>query len=215
MDDHMGHSAQDYVLDLDNQQRGGREYLKYRIEDLKNLQCLHPPPNPSSSTTWVPPVLGSFKINTDASWNSNSLCCGLAALLRNFIGILHNGLVLTAKANDEEAAESQAILLGLKLAKSLSLSSFSLEADCLSLISALKSPRGSVSWSAISWVRQIKFMAASFSSVNWSWTSREANAAADAAAHLASRLESSLNWVKNPPPSLLHILQSDAVAAPP
>ncbi|KAL6215357.1 hypothetical protein ACLB2K_014788 [Fragaria x ananassa] len=122
--------------------------------------------------------------------------------------------VSVGQAISAEAAEAQALLQGLKLAKSVGLISFSMEADCLSLISALKSPKGSVSWSAASWFQQIQSLAGSFSSINWSWISREANAAADTAAHFASSLECYLNWVHNPPSFLLHVLQSDAVTAP-
>ncbi|XP_024163974.1 uncharacterized protein LOC112170941 [Rosa chinensis] len=165
--------------------------------------------------TWLPPALGSLKINTDATWNSESLCCGLAALLRDSLGTFLNGVVSVGKATSAEAAEAQAVLLGLNLAKTESILSFSLEADCLPLISALKSSLGSVSWSTLSWFQQIKSLADSFSSVNWSWISREANVAADVAAHLAPRLEPVLDWFLNPPPSLHHVLQSDAVAAPP
>ncbi|KAM5569208.1 hypothetical protein ABKV19_016627 [Rosa sericea] len=167
------------------------------------------------ATTWTCPPSGSFKINTDATWNSQSLKCGFAALLRDSTGILRGGQYSDGKATSAEAAEAQAILLGLRLAKLHALDSISMEADCLSLISALKSPKGGVSWSASSWFCQIKHFASSFSSINWFWTSREANRAADYVAHLASRLECPLNWIQNPPPTLYHILQSDAVSAPP
>nr|XP_011462165.1 PREDICTED: uncharacterized protein LOC105350873 [Fragaria vesca subsp. vesca] len=160
---------------------------------------------PSASGNWIPPSVGTLKINTDATWSSDSFSCG---------SLLH-GVVSVGKAISAEAAEAQALLQGLKLAKSVGLISFSMEVDCLSLISALKSPKGSVSWSAASWFQQIKSLAGSFSSINWSWISRETNAAADTAAHFASSLECSLNWVNNPPCFLLHVLQSDAVSAPP
>ncbi|KAL6145207.1 hypothetical protein ACLB2K_055895 [Fragaria x ananassa] len=170
---------------------------------------------PSAFGNWIPPSVGTLKINTDATWSSDSFSYGLAALLRDSSGSLLHGVVFVGKAISAEAAEAQALLQGLKLAKSVGLISFSMEADCLSLISALKSPKGSVSWFPASWFQQIKSLAGSFSSINWSWISREANAAADTAAHFASSLECSLNWVHNPPCFLLHVLQSDAVSAPP
>ncbi|KAL6218671.1 hypothetical protein ACLB2K_011881 [Fragaria x ananassa] len=119
---------------------------------------------PSASGNWIPPTVGTLKINTDATWSSDSFSCGLAALLRDSTGSLLHGVVSVGQAISTEAAEAQALLQGLKLAKSIS---------------------------------------------------REANAAADIAAHFASSLECSLNWVYNPPYFLLHVLQSDAVSAPP
>ncbi|KAL6181304.1 hypothetical protein ACLB2K_047959 [Fragaria x ananassa] len=161
---------------------------------------------PSASGNWIPPSVGTLKINTDATWSSESFSCGLAALLRDSTGSLLHGVVSVGQAISAEAAEAQALLQGLKLAKSVGLISISMEADCFSLISALKSPKGSVSWSAPSWFQQIKSLAGSFSSINWSWINREANTAADIAAHFASCLECSLNWVHNPPCFLLHVL---------
>lgn len=171
--------------------------------------------NVSESSLWCPPLPGHFKINTDASWNSSSLSCGLAAILRNDCGALVNGFSLFGSACSAEAAEAQAVLLGLKLAVASSLSSFSLEADCLSLISALSSPRVAVDWTTFPLLCLIRSQSASFSSINWCWTSREANSAADLVASMASRKKCPVDWVLNPPASLLHVLSSDAVSAPP
>ncbi|KAL6219427.1 hypothetical protein ACLB2K_007186 [Fragaria x ananassa] len=113
--------------------------------------------------------------------NSHSvLVPSASALLGDSTGSLLHGVVYVGQAISAEAAETQALLQGLKLAKS-----------------------------------QIKCLAGSFSSINWSWISREANAAADTVAHFASSLECSLNWVHNPPSFLLYVLQSYAVSAPP
>ncbi|KAL6225677.1 hypothetical protein ACLB2K_004526 [Fragaria x ananassa] len=101
---------------------------------------------PFASGNWIPPSVGTLKINTNATWSSESFGCGLAALLRDSTGSLLHGVVSVGQAISAEAAEAQALLQGLKLAKSVGLISFSMEADYFSLISALKSPKGSVSW---------------------------------------------------------------------
>ncbi|KAL6133180.1 hypothetical protein ACLB2K_065417 [Fragaria x ananassa] len=179
------------------------------ITKSSSLDC------PTAPPYWIPPHTPGFKINTDATRNRETFSCGLAALLRDSSSSLKNGLVSVGQPLSAESTEAQVVLLCLKLAKSHSLLTFSLKADCLPPLSALKSSEGLVSWSVFSWLQKIKTMVDSFSLVNWSWISREANTVVDCAAHLASRLECSMNWIHNPPTTLLHVLQSNAVAAPP
>lgn len=60
----------------------------------------------SKASLWCPPLPGHFKINTDASWNSSSLSCGLDAILRNNCGVLLNSFSLLGSACSTEAAEA-------------------------------------------------------------------------------------------------------------
>ncbi|XP_024196178.1 uncharacterized protein LOC112199381 [Rosa chinensis] len=140
-----------------------------------------------ASQPWVPPPVGSVKINTDAAWDSSSLFCGLAAIARDSSGKVIGGSDKSTFASSSLAAEAQAIALGLKLATSLSLSSFQLESDSLVLISALLNPLSTVDWSASHIIAQIRVRSGLFHRVNWLWSSRVANAAADLVAVLAKR----------------------------
>ncbi|PRQ55298.1 putative ribonuclease H-like domain-containing protein [Rosa chinensis] len=97
---------------------------------------IHRPRNSEDSTHWFPPPIHSWKINTDAAWDSSTLSCGLSALLRDSTGTLVKGLSQLNSASSSLAAEAMAIDLGLSLASSIPLSSFQLESDSLVLISA-------------------------------------------------------------------------------
>ncbi|XP_062014406.1 uncharacterized protein LOC133730919 [Rosa rugosa] len=163
---------------------------------------------------WVPPPVGRVKINTDAAWDS-SLNSGIAAIARDSSGILIGGSARSTLASSPMAAEAQAISLGLELAISLSLSSFQLESDSLVLISALLNPLSTVDWTASNNIAHIRVQGGLFHRVNWLWSSRSANAAADLVASLAKRRVCPDDWTSNPPPSLMRILLFDAVTDPP
>ncbi|KAL6196064.1 hypothetical protein ACLB2K_031680 [Fragaria x ananassa] len=85
--------------------------------------------NSLSNLKWGRPSLGNIKINTDATWDSTALSSGLAAIARNSSGATVGGLASQTLATIAVAAEAQAVLLGLSLATSLSLSSFTVESD--------------------------------------------------------------------------------------
>ncbi|XP_062013961.1 uncharacterized protein LOC133730370 [Rosa rugosa] len=176
---------------------------------------IHRPCNSEDSFHWLPPPVHSWKINTDAAWDSSTLSCGLSALLRDSTGTLVKGLSQSNFASSSLAAEAMAIDLGLSLASSIPLSSFQLESDSLVLISAFLNPLSAVDWSTSQIVSTIRTKASSFNRVNWRWTSRRTNAAADLVAAWASRRVCPVDWDSNPPPSLMRILLYDAAGPPP
>ncbi|XP_062020902.1 uncharacterized protein LOC133737340 [Rosa rugosa] len=138
------------------------------------------PPHP-----WAPPPVGRVKINTDAVWESSSLNSGIAVIARDSSGKLIGCSARSTLASSPLTAEAQAIALGLELAISLSHSSFQLESDSLVLISALLNTFSTVDWSASNIITQIRVQSGLFLRVNWLWSSRSANAAADLVAALA------------------------------
>ncbi|KAL6125031.1 hypothetical protein ACLB2K_077539 [Fragaria x ananassa] len=130
-----------------------------------------------------------------AACDTVSLSYGLAVVVRNEQGILVAGSSKLVFAPSAIAAEAKAIDLGLCLASSLSLSSFSLESDSLSL-----SHFG---------------FSKSFVACDWSWTSRKANSVADFVASLSLQRVCSVDWITKPPTSLMLILLFDAASPPP
>ncbi|XP_024179118.1 uncharacterized protein LOC112185138 [Rosa chinensis] len=164
---------------------------------------------------WNPPSPGLLKINTDAAWDERSSECGLASIIRDSNGSVLGGFAKSTHASSSLAAEAMAIVLGLSLASSLSLSSFQLESDSLVLISTFLNPLSSIDWSASRIVAKIRVLAGQFDRVNWLWASRYANQTADLVAALASRRVCTEDWVSNPPPSLMRILLFDAQGPPP
>ncbi|KAL6202351.1 hypothetical protein ACLB2K_026059 [Fragaria x ananassa] len=164
---------------------------------------------------WGRPSLDSIKINTNATWDSTALSSGLAAIARNSSGIIVGGLASQTLATSVVAAEAQALLLGLSLATSLSLSSFTLESDSRTLISALSNPLSSVDWSASNHLKKIRLLSCQFNRVNWSWISRLANSVADHVANLAKCGVCIGDWYSSPSLSLMHILLYDAQTDPP
>lgn len=178
---------------------------KHHLKDLEDPQ-FH---------SWNPPKQGTLKVNTDASWDPTTLTCGLAAIIRNSNGEVVGGATSTEVASSALNAEALAIGLGLSLASSSSLTSFSLESDSLSLISTLLNPLSLIDWTAVTLLTKIRSKASHFSRVNWLWTSRKANEAANWAASLAKNRVCPLDWFSNPPSSLSRILLYDAASPPP
>ncbi|XP_024162280.1 uncharacterized protein LOC112169478 [Rosa chinensis] len=169
----------------------------------------------SHDTHWTAPKVSHLKVNTDATWDSSTNSCGIAAVVRDSNGLLVGGSSRFDMASSPLAAEALAIQLGLTLASSLSLSSFQLESDSLVLISAFLNPLSTVDWSASQLVSRIRSQAALFHRVNWHWASRRANRAADLVAALALHRVCIDDWTSNPPPSLMRILLFDAAGPPP
>ncbi|KAL6219013.1 hypothetical protein ACLB2K_012220 [Fragaria x ananassa] len=89
-------------------------------------------------------------------------------VVRNEKGLLVAGSSKLDVVPSAIVAETKAIDLGLCLASSLSLSSFSLESDSLSLVSAFQNPLSLVDWSASTLVSRIKRKTSSFKRIYWS-----------------------------------------------
>ncbi|KAL6137628.1 hypothetical protein ACLB2K_062918 [Fragaria x ananassa] len=156
-----------------------------------------------------------IKINTYAAWNIDSAECGLATAARNSLEKIVGGMHNYGSSISVMVVEALAIKLGLSLASSLSLSSFQLESDSLVLISSLSYPLSTVDWTAarsIAWIRENLNL---FQQVNWRWVSRKTNEAADWVASLELRRVCPLDWVSNPPSSLMRVLLFDVVSLPP
>ncbi|XP_050365464.1 uncharacterized protein LOC126783989 [Argentina anserina] len=171
-------------------------------------------PNSCALAVWQPPKQGTFKVNTYASWCKDTSSCGIAALARNDLGVLIAGTYERSYADSSLAAEALALELGLKLASSSHLSQVCLESDSLVLINNILNPTLAVDWSASQILSRIWSHARFFNRINWAWTSRNVNQAADHIVGLAERGVRMDDWIANPPPSLLRILIYDAAGPP-
>lgn len=77
----------------------------------------------------------------------------------------------------------------------------------------MKIERGN--WRIYPFLREFHRLKNEFHHISWSWISREANRAADAAAKLAKVRLCTVNWTNCPPTSIILILQNDGLPGPP
>ncbi|XP_062021040.1 uncharacterized protein LOC133737519 [Rosa rugosa] len=196
-------------------------HVKNASEFTVHKKCPSPPHTPSSSTSqsrashhWQPPPIHALKINTDAAWHSDSLSCGVAAIVRNHHGRVIAGSVKTLSAPSVFAAEAFAMNEGMVLALSFPHRHVELASDSQSLIKSLTTNVPPADWQATNIITQVRYLAQT-RQVSWLWTSRSANCAADHLAALACRGKCPVNWLSHPPSSLSEILLYDGCPGPP
>ncbi|XP_062021317.1 uncharacterized protein LOC133737852 [Rosa rugosa] len=164
---------------------------------------------------WEPPPPGIIKINADASWHLESLGGGIAALFRDSSGLLLHGVTKYVCTSSPLLAEALAFREALLHAHDLSLTDIIITSDSQGLIHAFSHSSHHSHWSIAPIVSDIRILADSFSNLNWSWTSRKANVAADHIATLTYRRVCPPTWVSQLPPSLQLILLSDVTSTEP
>jgi hypothetical protein len=119
-----------------------------------------------SSSHWSPPSFGSLKFNTDATWHSDSLSCGVAVLIQDSFGKFVAGSCKSLHAISAVAAEALPILEGLSLAASVNINSFILESDSFHIISAISQEKFPMDWSVAPLIWQICSLASSFTDIS-------------------------------------------------
>lgn len=115
-------------------------------------------------------------------------------LIRNSSGELIAGSCKSLPAVSSVAVEALAVLEGIILASSLSLTLVEVESDASQVISALSSTKNLVVWSASPIIDKIKGLTSSFHHISWHWTCGKANWAVDYVAALASKRMFPLDW---------------------
>ncbi|KAI5318927.1 hypothetical protein L3X38_038635 [Prunus dulcis] len=89
---------------------------------------------------------------------------------------------------------------------------------CSNSVMAINSVLGDVSssnWELYPILKDIRFLKASFTNLNWAWVPREANRSVDVVASLARKAMCLESWLVRPPSSLVHILSRDGLPCPP
>ncbi|KAI5351195.1 hypothetical protein L3X38_004086 [Prunus dulcis] len=197
-------------------------------------------PHPSH---WLPPISSYVKINIDGSWKSGSAMVGVGVIIRKIAGSCIGGLAAQVRAQSPLMAEVLALKYGLLRAKELNLVNIVVEYDSQVAINSVMRDVSSSNWelypiivveydsqvainsvlrdvSSSNWelypiLKDIRFLKASFTNLNWAWVPREANRSADAIASLARKGMCLESWLVRPPSSLVHILSRDGLPCPP
>lgn len=164
---------------------------------------------------WKPPDQNFYKINSDAAWDKTTLKAGFGVVIRDNHGSMCGGLSMPSSCISSLAAEAEAALHGIILAKDLGLPQICIESDSLELINCVKSKSLSGNWIIFPILQRIRDKLIHFTNVKWYWVSRQANRSAHLAAMLASRTVGLNRWASQPPPSLVCVLRSDGLPCPP
>ncbi|KAI5336490.1 hypothetical protein L3X38_015758 [Prunus dulcis] len=141
-------------------------------------------PHPSH---WLPPISSYVKINTDGSWKSGSAMAGVGVIIRKIAGSCIGGLAAQVRAQSPLMAEVLALKHGLLRAKELNLVNVVVESDSQVAINSVLGDVSSSNWELYPILKDIRFLKASFTNLNWAWVPREANRSADAVASLARK----------------------------
>lgn len=165
----------------------------------------------SSNRNWSPPCQGSAKINTDASYNDFKKSARAGIIARNEFGDVITGLTKAFPAISPLMAEALSLREAMAFAGNLGISSIEIENDCLELIKACKGEinRGEI----FNILKDIHHLKGSFQQIKFVWVPREANRVAHLIAYLASRNCLPLNWIWDPPLSLLAVINEDKASA--
>ncbi|CAL9028140.1 unnamed protein product, partial [Prunus brigantina] len=155
------------------------------------------------------------KINTDGSWKSGSTMAGVGVIIRKIAGSCIGGLAAQVRAQSPLMAEVLALKHGLLRAKELNLVNVVVESDSQVAINSVQRDVSSSNWELYPILKDIRFLKASFTNLNWAWVPREANRSADAVASLARKGMCLESWLVRPPSSLVHILSRDGLPCPP
>ncbi|XP_061992700.1 uncharacterized protein LOC133710609 [Rosa rugosa] len=186
---------------------------KMVTQSVKSSLRSRPPPKPK----WIPPLPQQLKINSDASWTSQSV--GVAAIARDSTGHVVGGVHSFSSAPTPLYAEALALLAATNLAHSLidqhiQVDSFLFESDSFQLVDLLNNSGPSSDWAVMPLIDYIRDRTVALPSYSWTWSSRLANQAADHLACLARRRMCPDDWWIHPPSSLSYFLLLDAVSTP-
>ncbi|CAL9025955.1 unnamed protein product [Prunus brigantina] len=168
-----------------------------------------------SMRAWTPPSDGFVKINTDAAWIKESNRSGVGVVIRDSAGNVRGGLADNLYCCSALHAEAEAALRGLYLAKRKGFSKVMLETDSTILKQSVEGMTNNGAWSILPTILEIRRLANSFQSVEWSWIPRSINKAAHAAASIGIRAVEQICWAERSPLSLQGVLEADGLPGPP
>ncbi|OVA12590.1 Reverse transcriptase zinc-binding domain [Macleaya cordata] len=178
---------------------------------LSNSYSISPKAN--SHQRWIPPPVGSIKINFDGATKDNTIAAGI--VIRN-----SEGSVLACQnfydgnhMGEDKAleAEARACLKGIELAKYLSSNSIILEGDSLKLINILSDESDTIPWRIHSIISDCKLLYSFFNSFSASYVPRRANCVAHSLAKLAISSKNCNLWMNSSPRGISHLVRSDMI----
>lgn len=171
--------------------------------------------SPSLETLWCAPDLGCIKINCDGAWCKETKEAGLGVIARNHHGMVVAGTSISSHSNSALIVEASAALEGLKLAKAKGFQDVIMEIDSEQLFLAVSHSSLHLFWEIYPLIKQIRSFQSQLNCCRWSLVKRASNAAADLLAVQAKKRMDLGNWVLHPPSSLVNVLRSDGLPAPP
>ncbi|ONI27191.1 hypothetical protein PRUPE_1G073500 [Prunus persica] len=128
---------------------------------------------------WVNPPVGTVKINCDAAWDKVTNAAFDGVVIRDHTGILLDGIAHCFQSLSVVQAECHAIRSGLELAHVRGFTNVIVETDSKVGFTAVQEDISVSNWTLCPILYDIRMLKASFSSLRWAWTPRDANHAAD------------------------------------
>ncbi|KAL3740573.1 hypothetical protein ACJRO7_021794 [Eucalyptus globulus] len=162
-----------------------------------------------SPQIWVPPAVGTLKINVDGSLSEDSTEGAIACVVRDHTGALVDGFTRSVRAVFTAQLETLALLEALKYIQRMRLKAVSLETDHQNLVRSLNTTEV-FNWEARALLAACKDLLANLQLVGLDFCSRTANSIADWAARKHRKKSLPPNWVSFPPPALWALLCIDA-----
>ncbi|ONI20564.1 hypothetical protein PRUPE_2G022700 [Prunus persica] len=132
-------------------------------------------------------LIGYPPFLTDGSWKSASAMAGVGVIIRKIAGSCIGGLVAQVRAQSPLMVEVLALKHGLLRAKELNLVNVVVESNSQVAINSVQRDVSSFNWELHPVIKDIRFIKAYFTNLNWAWVLREANQSADAVASLAKK----------------------------
>ncbi|KAI8569738.1 hypothetical protein RHMOL_Rhmol02G0300500 [Rhododendron molle] len=167
---------------------------------------------PLAISAWRKPSPGSFKINCDVAMNREGQRANAAVVVRNDRGELTDGSIHSFKSSSVLLGELEAIRKACLLARDMCAVPITIESDnktAISLsVSELEPP-----WEVYPLIMDIRAVRRQ-RNLELIWVKRSANKVAHQVASLAAKGQLSLDWVANPPASLICFLLRDVISVP-
>lgn len=167
--------------------------------------------HPTPPSTWVRPVAGRLKLNSDGAVSVGRQKSGGGAVLRD-----ENGALIFASADfvdaplDVLSIEALGLLNGLKIAEARGFVNFEVELDAINLVNAIHgnslnfSPQGAI-------IEEIRKLVVKLKIANIHYAPRSQNKVAHNIANYAINEGGSFFWESNPPNWLNLLLDADVV----
>ncbi|XP_062009208.1 uncharacterized protein LOC133725835 [Rosa rugosa] len=168
----------------------------------------------SNITTWKPPPENFTKINSDGAWDPMTKNGGTGTILRDHSGHFLAGGSYFNTYNPAIESEAMALIQGCFLAARLNKLNVICECDCKDLVEFVNNQDCGESWRLNPFLEDLLRFKSLFSNFTCTWTPREANRSADAAAKLAKQRLLSQEWMNYPPASLVSTLRCDVQPCP-
>ena len=177
--------------------------------DYKKAHSTTRVPRPLMRERWKKPSMGFIKLNTDAAFQVSDGSTGLGGIFRDHEG---NCLGCFSKFQVSSSspihAELLALLEGVQIAYSKSLSPLVIETDCQSIVEAVY--KGSLDHSDIGFLlTDLRWGLQLLAAAQLRFVRRQANVVAHNLAKLAIQSSSSIAFSSVPPPSVVEFIIDD------